>query len=92
MTFAKTFKRPRCGIPITADFTPCSTDLSIKAFIPGMRDSQPSKPNLFSFGNFVATNLSNESDQTNLSRIIFFSSKEKFQGCGVSILSLIQSH
>lgn len=53
-TFASTFRRPRCGIPITMLSTPNSVDLSITDFIAGIRISHPSRPNLFSEDHFLA--------------------------------------
>ena len=37
---------PRCGMPITTLSTPMSAAKSISAFMPGISDSQPSRPNL----------------------------------------------
>jgi hypothetical protein len=79
-TLARTFNLPRCGIPNTMAFVPASTLLSINAFIPGMRLSQPSRPNLFSFGNLEAMKFSKPSDHMSRSRIIRFSSTVYFQG------------
>src|SRR4051794_10392720 len=62
-----------------------------KAFIPGIRLSQPSNPNLFSFGYFVETNLSNESEQISRSSILRFSSIEYLYGLGISPHSRNQS-
>lgn len=39
--------------------TPNSVDLSMTVFIPGIRASHPSKPNLFSEVHFVDRNSSN---------------------------------
>lgn len=58
-TFARTLRRPLCGIPMTMDSTPSSVDLSITCFIAGIRISQPSSPNLFSEVHFLAKNASN---------------------------------
>ena len=45
-TLPNTFRRPRCAIPMTTFSTPSSEERSINALIPGMKDSQPSRPNL----------------------------------------------
>lgn len=44
--------------------TPNSVDLSMTVFIPGIRASQPSKPNRFSDVHFVDRNSSNLQDNT----------------------------
>ena len=48
-----------CGIPMKKVSTPRSLEISITVFIPGIKTSQPSKPNLFSDDHFFAKNSSN---------------------------------
>ncbi|KAH3688256.1 hypothetical protein WICPIJ_000727 [Wickerhamomyces pijperi] len=91
-TLDNMFNLPLCGIPITMSSTPNSTARSIKDLTPGTTDSAPSKPNLLSFGNLVDKKVSKEVAQTKRSKICLFWSMEYLYGCGISILSLNQSH
>lgn len=58
-TFAKTFKRPRWGIPMAKFSTPNDEALSITCFMAGIKTSHPSNPNRLSDGHFFAKNSSN---------------------------------
>ena len=68
------------------------SDLSISAWVPGTRDSHPSRPNRFSLGYLLAMNFLNDSDQMRQLRIILFSSMVQSHGFGISTGSLIPSH
>eukprot|EP01139_Manchomonas_bermudensis_P010692 Amastigsp_a340901_14.p3 type:complete len:188 gc:universal Amastigsp_a340901_14:933-370(-) len=70
-TFARTLRRPRCGIPMTTVSTPKSDEQSMSSFSPGMSASPPSSPKRFSTPNFFARNASNWSDHTRRSRRCF---------------------
>ncbi|MND89310.1 hypothetical protein D3C80_813620 [compost metagenome] len=74
---AKTFKRPRCAIPITNCSTPFSAAFSIKASKAGITDSPPSREKRFCPTYLVCKKFSKETASFNLLRIAFFSSEEK---------------
>ena len=70
-TLTKTFKRPRCAIPITASFVPCSPARLINAFSIGMRLSPPSNEKRFAPGNFEPKYFSRPSAAISSFRIFF---------------------
>ena len=74
---AKTFKRPRCAIPITNCSTPFSAAASIKASSAGIMDSPPSKENRFWPTYLVCKKFSKETASFNLLKICCFWSASK---------------
>ena len=91
ITFAKTLSLPRCGIPILISFAPKFPPLLIICSRAGIKDSPPSKPNLFVPTNFTCKYFSKPSACIILFKIAFFPLLVKtISFSGPSILSLIQ--
>ena len=69
--FPRTFNLPLCDMPIFTSLTPRWPPLLIICSKAGIKDSPPSRPNLFVPTNLMCKNFSKPSASTNLFNIAF---------------------
>mmetsp|Transcript_41870 Transcript_41870/g.118381 ORF Transcript_41870/g.118381 Transcript_41870/m.118381 type:complete len:206 (+) Transcript_41870:829-1446(+) len=87
MTFARTLRRPRCGMLKMNSSQPSSMPRSTRALRPGMTASPPSRPNRFVFMNLLPRKRSKVSAMHRRSYVssIFARSSEKKSGISMCL-------